>query len=385
MTPSLARRHFVSLSPSLSSVRRPGVPDRAGPFSYSASLATRPPLQPSKIDKDFERQAARKKLECRPEEVTTTSSVRQLVEPSQAAPSDDVDILVGVKNDMQSIKETFALSAVPRRAYVLGLAGTLPFLATSMATVFLSWNLNTELPTRSFLLNRILFDHDAATYWLSILEPIQVGYGAVIISFLGAVHWGLELGEKQPAHDRTRLRYTVGFLSPVIAWPTMFMPVEWALITQFLAFCGLYSFDYRSTVRGWTPPWYSTYRFVLTGVVGSAIVISLIVRAKIGEAGKEHTPAVALQDRVQGIGRPCDDGQRRDWAKEEEHERTRIREERKKEKKRREDELSRQEKIGKKDGSRDDGKQDKTSESPGRKMVQNEQEETKDRSLAGDK
>jgi hypothetical protein len=61
----------------------------------------------------------------------------------------------------------------------------------------------------------------------------------------------------------------------------MLMPVEYALISQFLAFNFLYFADARATVRGWCPPWYSTYRFVLTFVVGASIVVSLVGRGQI--------------------------------------------------------------------------------------------------------
>jgi hypothetical protein len=37
-----------------------------------------------------------------------------------------------------------------------------------------------------------LFDPETAAHWLAVLQPIQVGYGAVLLSFLGAIHWGLE-------------------------------------------------------------------------------------------------------------------------------------------------------------------------------------------------
>ncbi len=59
------------------------------------------------------------------------------------------------------------------------------------------------------------------------------------------------------------------------------MPVEYALITQFLAFNFLYFADARATVRGWFPEWYSVYRFVLTFFVGASIVVSLIGRGQI--------------------------------------------------------------------------------------------------------
>lgn len=35
--------------------------------------------------------------------------------------------------------------------------------------------------------------------------------------------------------------------------------------------------------RGWTPEWYSTYRFVLTFIVGASIVASLIGRGEIAD------------------------------------------------------------------------------------------------------
>jgi hypothetical protein len=72
-----------------------------------------------------------------------------------------------------------------------------------------------------------------------------------------------------------------GVVAPAVAWPTIFMPVEYALITQFVAFNFLYFADARATVRGWFPPWYSTYRFVLTFLVGASIVISLVGRGQI--------------------------------------------------------------------------------------------------------
>ena len=68
-----------------------------------------------------------------------------------------------------------------------------------------------------------------------------------------------------------------------MAWPTLFFPVEYALVSQFLAFTFLYYADARAVVKGWAPEWYSTYRFVLTFIVGFSIVISLIGRGEIAD------------------------------------------------------------------------------------------------------
>jgi len=231
-------------------------------------------LQPNKIDREHEKELAQQELEARPEEVSTESSVRHVVESSQAPPAPDRDMTVDIKNDINTVKEAFALGAVPRGPYLLGLAGTLPYLATSLSTVFLSWNMNTQWPTDSNFLNSFLFSNEAASHWLHVLEPLQVGYGAVIISFLGAIHWGMEFSEKQTLRDRTRFRYAVGVIAPLVAWPTTLMLIVFAFTTQFFAFVSLYFLDTRAMIRGWAPTWYQTYRFILTAVVGAAILIS---------------------------------------------------------------------------------------------------------------
>lgn len=55
------------------------------------------------------------------------------------------------------------------------------------------------------------------------------------------------------------------------------------LIAQFLAFTFLYYTDARASTRGWAPAWYSTYRFVLTFIVGASIVASLVGRGQIAD------------------------------------------------------------------------------------------------------
>lgn len=87
------------------------------------------------------------------------------------------------------VRDTFRLDKTPHESHILGLMGTLPYFATSLSSVFLTWNLTKTLPTAHAFENMVLFDHDTARHLLSIIEPLQLGYGAVIISFLGAVHW----------------------------------------------------------------------------------------------------------------------------------------------------------------------------------------------------
>jgi len=170
------------------------------------------------------------------------------------------------------------------------MAGVLPYLATSLSTVYLSYDINHASASGTGL----LLAPETAEALLHIIEPLQIGYGAVILSFLGAIHWGLEWAGYGGKHGYSR--YAIGVVAPAVAWPTILLPVEYALIAQFLAFNFLYFADARATVRGWAPPWYSTYRFVLTFVVGASIVISLVGRGQIADKiGRLPGPADRLK------------------------------------------------------------------------------------------
>ncbi|POS73602.1 hypothetical protein DHEL01_v208007 [Diaporthe helianthi] len=232
-------------------------------------------------DTKLEKELAKKKLESHPELVTEDSSTRASYEGPETRPTNPTTT-EGVKKDLNRLVDTFKLGEVPPISLKLGLAGTLPYLGTSLGTTYLAWVLNTEWPSQSQFVNHVLMSHESASYYLHLLEPIQVGYGAVIISFLGAIHWGLEYAEKHPDKARTIFRYGLGVLAPVLAWPTMVMPVQYALTSQFAAFTFMYFADSRATTRGWAPTWYNTYRFVLTAIVGVSLFISLVGRDKVG-------------------------------------------------------------------------------------------------------
>lgn len=70
-------------------------------------------------------------------------------------------------------------------------------------------------------------------------------------------------------------------------------------------------------VRGWAPAWYSTYRFVLTFIVGASIVVSLIGRGQIADKiSRLPSPA----DRIKAIR----DSQAEQLAEEERARQSRI-------------------------------------------------------------
>lgn len=119
---------------------------------------------------------------------------------------------------------------------------------------------------------------------------------------MGAIHWGLEWGKYGGTQGYSR--YIPGVVAPAIAWPTIFMPVEYALISQFIAFNYLYFVDARAGAKGLAPPWYGTYRFVLTFIVGASIVASLIGRGQIVEMVGHPSSAA---DKIRALKESRDD------------------------------------------------------------------------------
>ncbi|CEI67509.1 hypothetical protein FVEN_g5611 [Fusarium venenatum] len=343
-----------------------------------------PPKQP--IDYEAERKRGQELLQSDPSHVSSKSSLPNTI--GVQGPPQEEGMSNELKHDIGIVKDTFTFTDVPRESRILGLAGTLPYLGTSLSTVFLAWDLNKDIPTGNSFYDAIMVDHETAKYLLSVIEPLQLGYGAVIISFLGAIHWGLEYAEKSPSLKRTRFRYGMGLASSVIAWPTVMLPVEYALTTQFMAFVGLYFADSRAATKGWAPRWYGSYRFLLTAMVGFAIFISLIGRAKIKQGD-----AITAQGLSNNFSRSGIADHETDWSKLEEKEKERQRkkkaEEEKKakeaEKKKKEEEKKKGKKGGNKEKKSDDKAKaseeasDKKSESKdGEKKGEEKDEDKKD-------
>lgn len=102
--------------------------------------------------------------------------MRHVFEHSQAPEEKSDDMLAGIKTDLETIKETFALTEVPRDALYIGAAGVIPYAATSLSTVYLAWDINHAAESGE----GYLFTPELARQLLDIVSPIQIGYGAVV-------------------------------------------------------------------------------------------------------------------------------------------------------------------------------------------------------------
>lgn len=70
------------------------------------------------------------------------------------------------------------MDEVPREALNIGMAGVIPYLATSISTVYLAFDINHASETGT----GFLFSPETAEAILHVVEPLQIGYGAVVCS-----------------------------------------------------------------------------------------------------------------------------------------------------------------------------------------------------------
>lgn len=109
----------------------------------------------------------------------TVTSLLYATKPQDAVERTDEgggDMLAGVKSDWATIKETFSMADVPKESLYLGLAGLLPYAATSASTIALSYDINHAHIYGS----GIMFTPELAHQLLDIITPVQIGFGAVV-------------------------------------------------------------------------------------------------------------------------------------------------------------------------------------------------------------
>jgi Na+/proline symporter len=145
---------------------------------------------------------------------------------------------------------------LPPLLIILGLAGLLPFLIFGLASVGF-----------------------AAARPQDALAAL-IGYGAVTLSFLGAVHWGLVLGEAAPKAERPRL--LLGIVPALLGWLALLLPLvlpaDSGLAVLIVGFIAAIVVEDQGRRRDLVPPAYVWLRWGLSVVVVAVLVTVLVLR-----------------------------------------------------------------------------------------------------------
>jgi hypothetical protein len=95
-------------------------------------------------------------------------------------------------------------------------------------------------------------------------EAMKV-YGAVIVSFLGGIRWGL--GMHRDNSGQAAGLFASAVIMPILAWLAVFMPRPWDLVVLAGAFLIVWTADLALSRAGGAPPWFAKLRSMLTGAV----------------------------------------------------------------------------------------------------------------------
>lgn len=137
-----------------------------------------------------------------------------------------------------------------RAAWALGLGGLIPFLAFALLSAA------------------------GPEAWRGFSFSALVAYGGVILSFLGAVHWGLALHAPEGERRFGPARLALGVLPALWAWVALLLPPPWiapALVLGLLATVGVE--QWAAATRALVPANYMLLRWALTAGACLALLI----------------------------------------------------------------------------------------------------------------
>ncbi|CEL29024.1 hypothetical protein SRM1_02372 [Pseudomonas fluorescens] len=139
----------------------------------------------------------------------------------------------------------------PRHIVLLGYGGLLPFIGLALLIL-------TSVEYRPFL------------------AVALVNYGAVILSFVGALHWGFAMSVQNMSAELRRNRLIWSVIPALIAWLSTLLPVPLGCLLLIVGFVAHFWQD-RQLVRAVNlHAWYLPMRFRLTAVASVCLLIGAI-------------------------------------------------------------------------------------------------------------
>lgn len=144
--------------------------------------------------------------------------------------------------------------SLPRAAAWLGYGGLLPFVGLALL---------------------IPLDPHHGLIWGDAL----VAYGAVILSFVGALHWGFAVALPELTAERRRACFIWSTVPALIAWPAILLMLPLASALLVAGFVVHYRQDRRLAAEAMLPKWYLPLRRRLTAVACACLLAGTFLAA----------------------------------------------------------------------------------------------------------
>jgi hypothetical protein len=139
----------------------------------------------------------------------------------------------------------------PRYVFLLGYGGLLPFIGLALL---------------------ILTSLDDRPFWAVAL----VNYGAVILSFIGALHWGFAMSVQNMSAELRRDRLIWSVIPALIAWLSTLLPVPVGCLLLVIGFVVHLWQDRRLVQVVSLHAWYLPMRLRLTAVACVCLLIGAV-------------------------------------------------------------------------------------------------------------
>lgn len=111
--------------------------------------------------------------------------------------------------------------------------------------------------------------------WAAPALQAQLAYGAVILSFVGALHWGLAMWATALPDSARPARYAWSVLPALLAWVALLLPPLAGVLLLGAGFVLHYAQDLRHA-RAAAPAWYLPLRLRLTGIATLSLLASAL-------------------------------------------------------------------------------------------------------------
>lgn len=134
-----------------------------------------------------------------------------------------------------------ALTSPPTVVVWLGYGGLVPFVALAFAAT-------------------------ASTEHGLLFSDALIAYGAVILSFVAALHWGFAMTLDGLDASRRNHAFVWSIVPPLIAWPALMLTADIASVVLVAGFLAHYWQDRRLVPSTSLPAWYLPLRGRLTAV-----------------------------------------------------------------------------------------------------------------------
>ena len=137
---------------------------------------------------------------------------------------------------------------IPRAALWLGLTGAIPFCAGNIALIY-------------------------PALWpdlTMVADQAVKTYGAVILSFLGGIRWGLGMGKQGEERSRT---LAMSVVPALFGWFALFLPGSWPVLAIAVGVACQGVWDIRTASIDGAPQWYPRLRVGLTVLVSGLLLM----------------------------------------------------------------------------------------------------------------